>query len=189
MAPLRTALPRAYRHLIGAWVVFGLAGCGQPGGLPWQPGPVEYDDDDAADHHVCDGDPGAQEVRLCADDESHTPVQDGASYGIARRYQGSITFIAPIWFGGLEGGRQLDELAFFFVDDAGEVLGTRSTVGYVLPCEADGSVAAHSLEIFFAPNVEVETYFGVTGTLTVEADLGLGHMLSDSVEAVLVEDE
>ena len=166
-----------------------LAACGGPAGHPWVPPEAEYDDDDAANHHVCDGDPGAQEVRLCADDESHAPVQDGAAYGIARRYQGSITLVAPIWFGGLEGGRELEELSIRFVDDEEEVLGTRVNAGFVLPCEEDGTVATHSLEVFFAPDVAPETYYGVTGTLTVEADLGLGHVLSHEVEAVLVEDE
>jgi len=164
-------------------------GCGRPGAEPWEPLPVEYDDDDVAWAPSCEGDPGPQQVVLCTDDDSHAPVEDGTTYGIARRPQGAITFMAPIWFGGLKGGRQLDELRFAFVDDAGEVEGQRVTAGYVLPCEEDGTVAEHQLEIFFYPGVDVEAYIGLSGTLTVEADMGLGHVLSDSVHATLVEDE
>lgn len=178
------------RALLGIALLLTLTACGRPGAEPWEPLPVEYDDDDAAWLPTCEGDEGPQQIVLCADDESHTPLEDGATYGIARRPQGAITFMAPIWFVGLEGGKQIQELAFYFrVDGYDEPLGDRVTAGYVLPCEEDGSVAAHDLEIFFYPGVDVDTYIGLVGTLTVEADLGLGHVLSDEVEAILVEDE
>ena len=167
-----------------------LLACGRPDAEPWVPMEVEYDDDDVASPWpVCDGAPGPQEVVLCEDDEDYTPLDETTTYGIARRHQGAITFMAPIWFGGLEGGKQLQELSFLFVDSEGEVQGERITAGDVLPCLEDGTVAEPRLEIFFYPGVEVETYIGMEGTLTVEADMGLGHVLSDQVEAVLVHDE
>jgi hypothetical protein len=125
-------------------------------------------------------------VELCADDEQHTPLADGAVFEIARRPQGESTIFAPIWFGGVRGGGVVEDFQMTFTDMDGVVLGSRRSLRFLLPCEDDGTVAAHHLEVFFDRAAPVESYDGVEGVLTVRVLLPNGRSLEDSVEATLV---
>jgi hypothetical protein len=148
---------------------------------------IQYDDDDdgSSIYPTCDPAPGESRVVLCVDDESHDPMPDGGSYEIARRPQGAVTIIAPMWFGGLTGGRLIEDFEVLFVAEDGEELGAYRNGWYRLQCEPDGTVADHRLEVFFDAIPDVSVWQGTTGTLTVRATTEDGDEIFDEVTAVL----
>ena len=172
-------MPVPSRLPLSALAGLALAGCAGGGGAqaPRQ--------DDDGDQTTCAGDPGAPRVELCSGDEAHTPLSDGAVYEIARRVQGDITIFSPLWFAGAAGGEILDDLEITFTAGGGEQLGRRHNNRFQLPCEPDGTVAAHFIEVFFLLDRQPADYDGATGSLRVAAFTQEGILLDDSVDAEL----
>lgn len=169
-----------------ALVAVLLGGCDADGNPLAPPAPPWAGDDDAQ-RWTCAGDPGTPRAELIYDDERHEPVPDGGEYEIARRIQGDTTIFAPVWFGGLEGGQFVEEFEMSFITPDGEEIGSRSNGDFLLPCEEDGSVAAHWLEVFFVRFGPLDEFYGVEGTLQVAFRLpDGGPLILDEVDATLV---
>jgi len=159
----------------------GCAGEGTPDISSWT-----AIDDGPSSYPTCEGSPGSPRVEFIEDDERHEPVTDDAVYEIARRLQGEVTIIAPVWFGGLDGGDLVDDFGMTFTDLDGERLGERFNGTLRLPCEEDGSVAGHWFEVFFGdPLVPVEAWDAVSGRLAVSFMTSSGLLVEDAVSARL----
>lgn len=168
-------------------LALGSAGCGQqgdgrgPGGLPLG------DDDDASgddDDAPCPASAGAPAVEFV--DADHEPLGDGAVFDIARRPQGEVTIVTPLWFDGLEGSMPVSDFLITFIDAGGALLGNRNTGTMFLPCAPDGDVVGDWFEVFFASaGAPVETWDGVTGELTVGFRTEAGDYVEDSIDAAL----
>ncbi len=163
----------------------GLVGCG-PGDLPGPGGgwTVHPDDDGPA----CPGTSGDRGLEFIADDETHTPLADGARFVIEQRPQGDVTIFTPLLFEGLPGGTVVDDFAIVFVDGLGAERGARRSTRFQLPCEEDGDVAAHYYEVFFGnPSIPPATYDGLAGRLNAHLTFA-GVTYTDTLDAVLEAD-
>ena len=155
-----------------------------PGGLDLVD---DDDDDDDDDEGACPASAGSPRVEFIADNHDHIPLEDDAVFAIARRPQGEITILAPLWFGGLEGETPVSHFLITFIDGDGALIGNRNTGAMLLPCEEEtGEVAGHWFEVFFsAAGAPVEAFDGIEGTLSVGFDTEDGDYVEDSITASL----
>ena len=125
-------------------------------------------------------------MELIEDDESHAPLEDGATYVIAQRPQGDVTVYVPLAFKGIDGGTLVTDLAMTFVDDEGEERGARRSSRFQIPCEDDDEVAGHWYEVFFGnPSIPPSTYEGLNGEMAVSFRTPDGVLVEDVLLARL----
>ncbi len=162
-----------------------LDGCGELGPLATAQGGGPGVEDGL----YCPAAAGPLGVELIVDDESHAPVEDGATYVIAQRPQGDVTVYAPLAFQGIDGGTVVTDLAMTFVDEEGAERGARRSSRFQIPCEDDDEVAGHWYEVFFGnPSIPPSTYDGLDGELAVSFKTSDGVVVEDVVLARLSAD-
>lgn len=98
-----------------------------------------------------------------------------------------VLILAPVWFGGLDGGDLVEDFEMTFTDLDGVWLGERFNGTLRLPCEEDGTVAGHWFEVFFgSPALPVDAFHAVSGELRVRFETSTGLLVEDAVTARLV---